>query len=463
MTIHYLCTGASGALEYHTYPIQDRKSELSSFLSSLVDDDSISLESMVKSFKRNYISRYHRTGYIYGRETRTYTWHDKYGIEHEESYSFSREIGTVSYSKIQRGAIVPKLYETDELSWLYPKKRYRPTPKEEHLLKQRYAESIIDSIQATNYELALKALKTTVDLIAYSHSYRGYNTIYYKEISNNINIRLDSNFGYGSVSYFKIVVKYKGITILPYHRLFWYRYAKSFKLINATDDFRCVDESWPEAFRRIIYYSEIMSAGESVVYDRLVVDSIKEMMNSLRSLINDPYSSLKTINAYHNHSDVYNYKIDDSFRNKNYMATENEIIQSIVYEKICTVIDFITNIEQFNAAEGGLDDYLTEIKSIVLARVNPLKVLIDSINNDILLKQTNLAKEKESLNEITAEMIASNRPPSLEYGLKKKKEGIKESIKKNEEMINKRSAFLKSLTGYLSKMQETIEAPTSTV
>ncbi len=458
MTIHYLCAGANGALEYHLYPVQDMKNELIVFLSSLVEDDDKSFKSMKKAFEEKYVSHYHRTGYTYGIEKGTYTWYDKYGKAHEESYSFTREIGTVSYSEIQRGAIVPKLYETDEFNWIYPKKRYRLTPKEEHQLKRRYAESIIDSIQATNYELALKTLKNTVDLIAYSHSYRGYNTVYYKEFCKNISIRLDSNFGYGSVSYFKIVVKYKGITIIPYHRLFWYRYVKSFRLVNATDDFRCVDESWPEAFRRIIYYSELISAGETMVYDKLVVDSLKEMMNNLRRLVNDPDSFLRVINnTYHNHSDLYDYKIEDCVRTKIFVANEEEIVQSIVYEKICIVIDFITNIEEFNTVEGRLNEYISEIKSIILTQINPLKYLIASIGNSIHFMETNLEKEKESLNEIIMEMNVSDKTPSL----KNKFNNKKESIKNNEVSIKKRNAFLKLLTDYLSKMQEAIKTPCS--
>jgi hypothetical protein len=85
---------------------------------------------------------------------------------------------------------------------------------------------------------------------AYSHRKIGWES-YDFVLDDTFSVTIDTNFGYGSSSYFCVTLIFDGIQITPYSRLVLYRFADSWQLIKHTWEFGIVHEDWGLAFDKV--------------------------------------------------------------------------------------------------------------------------------------------------------------------------------------------------------------------
>lgn len=89
--------------------------------------------------------------------------------------------------------------------------------------------------EAVMFEDAIDRLtkKYKDKLIAHSHRYGGWKTFVWK-FNDDIKFIINTNFGYGSNSYFEQSVYYKGLKLAPYSKLVKYRYANFISITSHT-------------------------------------------------------------------------------------------------------------------------------------------------------------------------------------------------------------------------------------
>lgn len=73
-------------------------------------------------------------------------------------------------------------------------------------------------------------------IVAYSHRKTGWETVNFKA-GNDFSFKFATNFGYGSSSYFFLLMTYKGIEIIPYSEWITYRFAGFAENIHYSEEF----------------------------------------------------------------------------------------------------------------------------------------------------------------------------------------------------------------------------------
>lgn len=100
---------------------------------------------------------------------------------------------------------------------VYTKEQYIKRKIEEYKkkLKQEYYDVCSRYIDAYNFNKTTELIKGRESSVMYSTEDIGWTPHVYS-VNDDVKITIDTNFGYGYVSYFFLSMKYKGINILPY-------------------------------------------------------------------------------------------------------------------------------------------------------------------------------------------------------------------------------------------------------
>ena len=115
-------------------------------------------------------------------------------------------------------------------------------------LKKDYFSKARRFIMAKNYKRTLEEAKDKAGIIKmYSTDTVGWSDFTYK-VTDDITIKIDTNFGFGSSSYFDLCLKYKGIDVLPYSYVVKYYYANRRDIIRYTRRYHPTRDSWNIAF-----------------------------------------------------------------------------------------------------------------------------------------------------------------------------------------------------------------------
>ena len=186
--------------------------------------------------------------------------------------------------------------------------------------------------QAVEFERASQKIKTEYQsIIAQSHRRGGWYGINWN-FSQDISFLIETNFGYGSVSYFYAKFKYKDILLTPYSFYIKYRHSTYASIVRCTYEYSFCYESWNHVMSDCIDFSNAIVFNNSDYVFAWLNKQLEEMVCCLERFV-DAFSGnfvKETINRSHV-SGYVNISGDDFW-----------IIKA---EKIANSLDFIENIK----------------------------------------------------------------------------------------------------------------------
>lgn len=169
----------------------------------------------------------------------------------------------------------------------------RITDWSEHLKEKFYSEAI-RYIQAVDFTVTTEFIKCNSRVRMLSHEHIGWRTIKHN-ISDDLIITINTNFGYGASSYFLFNVCYKGIDLLPYSLLVKYYYAGIAEIKRCTRSYRPDRDNWALAMDFVADIGNKTQAGELSFVKDWLKHEIDEMISCLYAINANPKGVLDDI------------------------------------------------------------------------------------------------------------------------------------------------------------------------
>lgn len=360
-------------------------------------------------------------------ETYSYCWPNKYKKTYIKKAEFP-QIDEVEYQKeltdIQehiRGEYRTRLNESvvkKELELQTKVFEKQCEYKKEEL--NQYREDLRRYLYASCYHQTLSQIKEKVFM--YSSDVIGWYRPDYK-IAEDISISLSTNFCYGSSSYFYVILKYRGINIIPYSDLVKYYYSSMLDNVRYTREYFPMRSNWEHALLFVKEIADMITESNSAFEKKWIIDEVENMMRGLSDVANniDHYYESQVKKA-EDERDIQNSIL--KYRN----ISEYEIERC----KVCPKEQILViQIDRLTAALGFLKDLLSleriyhpvlqHIKTIMTYNENllvPIQNCLDDIKErlqilheeDSLLniEQERVEKELQQMQEKTDEQLVKN-------------------------------------------------------
>ena len=156
-------------------------------------------------------------------------------------------------------------------------------------LKVQYLSQAKRFIMAKNYTNTLNGIKSKPGIRMYSTDTLGWSDFKY-QVTEDIRIQLGTNFGYGSASYFRLCMRYKGIDILPYSFIVKYYLAERRDIIRFTRMYNVSHVSWDVAFDFVEEAANTAAEDTEAFVQKYIFDEIHQMMYGLEKVLKDPHA-----------------------------------------------------------------------------------------------------------------------------------------------------------------------------
>jgi len=216
------------------------------------------------------------------------------------------------------------------------------------------------------YEKCEKKINTK-SILTYSHRRRGWEMPSHS-LTQDLSIQVKTNFGYGSKSYFYVLLKYKDINIIPYSEWVIYEKANIYEIVRYSAKFRVQNESWAPALEYSSEAGNLSLTDEKSFLKKYVIDECEKMVTYLERFLTESTFEFFTWN------------------NTNKIQKESHDLIEFRGEKISGALKFIAQIKQFKAIEK-ISDFIFRIE-ICNKKIHPILTnelrLIDKKLNDII-------------------------------------------------------------------------------
>ncbi|MFM1772980.1 MAG: hypothetical protein RLZZ71_2122 [Bacteroidota bacterium] len=241
---------------------------------------------------------------------------------------------------------------------------------------------------AFNIANAYEKCKLNSEIKAFSHRRIGWSNPLYP-LNKDFSFEVKTNFGYGSKSYFYVILKYKGLAIIPFSEWIMYK-GEDFdfsEIVRYSKKYNLVDESWLSALIYVKDACNLSIQNESQFIKEYIIDQCEKMVDGLDNIMKE--SKFK----YHSETIKAN---NESF---SYEPLGHSLIE-FRGEKISGALNFIEKIRQFNGV-GLSGSYVTRIE-LLNKRILPIleeEILLipEEIRTNELLNKTNI-QNKSLLN-----------------------------------------------------------------
>ena len=276
-------------------------------------------------------------------------------------------------------------------------------------------------INAYTYNKTLKKILSDPNIRMYSTEIYGWTHFQYK-INDDFHINVNTNFGYGSSSYFYLNVRYKDIDILPYSELVNYYKADMSDLIRYTRSYRPIRKHWNVALDFVERTVNFAQDDPISFIKQWIINEIDQMMKGLR-LINLHTQYVLEQMTSHPSKDEGLYR---SIRNisegeKSIMKIlKDEFTIMFKMEKISGALDFLENMNKLKNIHLQVQDSIDEIKKQNLDLLPELKNAISRI-------ELNLESNKSHLQELE----------ETKKNIENEKDEAKTSYKERNELLTK--------------------------
>lgn len=277
----------------------------------------------------------------------------------------------------------------------------------ENELREDYISDFIDALEeakyALNYEMSLIKLKEQDGVVAYSSDQKGWSNFNFLKISDNVGIKVKTNFCYGRSSYFNVTIIYKDIPIVSYSDLVQYYYARAVDIIQCTRSFTRKRESWMPALRFAVDCANKAQKDPQDFIRSYILSGLTILVDELSALISQPeewISSLisfkdktsKEINCYH--IDTYGF---DSM-----LINDNEFPTAFIGFKVTDSLKYIEGLRMLSNDFPFLDKYIRiihELNKEIYNRIESTKAAVDLSLPSFEDEVNKLDVEKNSIKE----------------------------------------------------------------
>lgn len=273
-------------------------------------------------------------------------------------------------------------------------------------IKKEYLHDAKRYICAFNYTQTLIHAKGQGDVRMYSTDTLGWSNFTYK-VTNEITITLGTNYGYGSASYFRLGLRYKGIDILPYSYMVKYYYANRRDLLRYTRLYDVAHDSWNLAFS-FVEEAANQAAESAEEFVRVwILNEIKDMVHRLHGVLDNPDDYIKDIlnkTGEKADCDYLTVRNMDSVERSRYGVYPEEMTMAIRAEKLTGALDFLSNLATLSTTLPEIEAYIGEIKEMAVAIVPELDEMVSKITAKVALQQEEKAQLDVKLAKLQKEL-----------------------------------------------------------
>lgn len=251
-------------------------------------------------------------------------------------------------------------------------------------------------------------LKSRPDVKMFTTDTIGW-TKYIYSINKDINIRLDSNFGFGRVSYFQLGVSYKGIEIFPYSSYVRYYYANWRTLLRHTRSYEVERRSWDYALEFVEKHANLAMEDPDKFVNEFIIGEVKKMTDGLVDIMSMTQERFaEEMNPNNAKRPRYlGVSIPTQRDVKRYAVYSREMLMAYKAEKITGALAFLGNIKALSGTLAQVSQYFEKIISLVNQALPEIRGNIESIAEDVKkleAEKAPLVKELEPLVKELAKM-----------------------------------------------------------
>lgn len=257
------------------------------------------------------------------------------------------------------------------------------TQYEQHL-KDEFLHDALRYIETKDFITTCKQIKAMDTVKMSSHEAIGWATMVH-QINKDLTIKVLTNFGYGTSSYFFVNVCYKGIDLLPYAQTVNYYYANMQDIIAHTRTYRADRNSWHIALDFVANLSDRTQAGlEKLAYEWFR-NEITEMIAGLKNIKQDSKKMLDRVaeNRLRNLGNLISVRSMSDQEVAKYKVYPEELALLFKVEKISNALSLLKKLEQ--AAEIYPDSIqaIQTIKELNQSIVPEIIESVEVINHQI--------------------------------------------------------------------------------
>lgn len=332
--------------------------------------------------------------------------------------------------------------------------------------KQEYLKGFISLIYALDYDKTLYDNNVEQIFQAYSSDIHGHEN-YFSKINDDLQIKIHSNFCYGSSSRLYIIVTYKGIKLSPYSEWVKYYYAQYDEIINYTRSFVCKRSSWQHCFDFVTSFSNKAIKDPDAFVREEVLYEVNGLISGLEEIfnMNDSFF-INELNVSHIAEDDDRYIGISSARHANkhdqnrYTIKPSECSMIFRMEKICEALYFLTGLQKLSAIYDEVQiaiDRIIEMNRQIAPEVDkalpPIKPEIEALKRlHRIVEKEWKAKEKQ-LSRLYEQL---NKRLSATY-LQPQKNDIEIQFKQTHPLFEKLKVEVEKLSREVCELEQKIE------
>lgn len=364
--------------------------------------------------------------------------------------------------------------------------------EEKYCSKQEFIDAVNEYENAYILRNLYREYKQNSNIVAYSHRIRGFNKFSWN-IDENFSFDLNTNFGYGSASYFEMVLFWKKIPIVNYLHIIFFRFAQINRISKVTKNYCLHPNEWKTCFEDTLgYVDSYYNKGKNsfvhkyleAIFEELTLSLQFNMNTNLFSVLTDREIDylFTTENLFSQnligqtiHSiDINKLKFDNvnNLLSSNYNETSDSYNIQDIFEY------FIEDYKNFNHIKQKMSVYALMIflmKEIEEKQSLELKKLFDDIYNSVKAKNNDedskflylindeydLQCKRSNQSELTYDSFQTLKGTALNYVWDKYKSKLNQTIslniQQNDLLMNKFSLQINDLKLIISRQEKVIE------
>lgn len=249
-------------------------------------------------------------------------------------------------------------------------------------------------VYAHNYKLTLGKIISQSDVRMYSTDQIGWKGFMYK-INDDITVHINTNFGYGTSSYFFCNLKYKDINILPYS------YTVDYYYVDMTDFIRCTRcyfperASWDKVFDFTVLVANMAKHEPERFIREWIVNEVEDMMKGIRldTSCSDKrfeyFLSAENKKAFFQKNEIAGYRFKNIIRNcvewdrDEYKVDPVEKVFAYKVERITGCLLLLDNLQKLTEIAPVIIPYIAEIEQMNIILQPELEMHMNKISADI--------------------------------------------------------------------------------
>lgn len=223
--------------------------------------------------------------------------------------------------------------------------------------------------KAHQIDVANKKVESDKNIIAYSHRRIGWKGIEYK-FDKNFQFHCHTNFGYGSSSYFHLILVYKNIQVVPYSDWIIYRYADAYSIMRYTRKYYTLDKEWYSAFMFAEQSINHYLANKKGFVEQYIIQEVEKMVEGLEKILTDSRFQLLGVYDSLQSFDYYARELID-FRGEKISGATAFIKSLLTLDEIISVDKYVNRIVQCTVTIKPIVERELEQVNIELIDIEP--------------------------------------------------------------------------------------------